>query len=302
MLMESSAIRAATTKSKVHPGTLSVAEQSPLDTASRRGGKAFFALRDFIHDRFGLHFPPNKYQTLRAKLIKTCKAGGMSDFSELARELLEHPNSRLLPVLAENVTTNFTHFFREEKVFRFLQNQIIPSLRTPTPRFWSAAASTGEEAYTLAMILSEFFFHGNPPREPVILGTDISERVLRVAESGAYPLAALEKVPAHFLRKYFIPLGSSEFEVCPAIKRMVIFRRCNLLAPTLPFQGRFHVIFCRNVFYYFDREKQEQLGKRLYEKALPGAWLFTSVTESLRDLKVDWHPQEVGIHRKLEAV
>lgn len=263
--------------------------------------KDFFVLRDFIHDRFGLFFPPNKYQTLRAKLIKTCKAGGVSDFSELARELLEHENSRLLPVLAENVTTNFTHFFREEKAFRFLQNQVLPSLPA-APRFWSAAASTGEEAYTLAMILSEFFFHGNPPRDPVILGTDISERVLRVAEAGVYPLEVLKNVPVHFLRKYFTPLRSGEFEICPAIKKMVVFRRGNLLGPALPFQGRFHVIFCRNVFYYFDREKQEQLGKRLYEKALPGAWLFTSVTESLRDLKVGWYPKEVGIHGKLEAV
>lgn len=302
MLMESSGYEAATAKLKIRAGRASATSLSLSEPAPRGQEKDFFVLRDFIRDRYGLYFPPNKYLTLRAKLIKTCKAGGMSNFSELARELLENPNSRLLPTLAENVTTNFTHFFREEKAFRFLQNQVLPSLRVAAPRFWSAAASTGEEAYTLAMILAEFFFHGNTPREPVILGTDISARVLRVAESGVYPLEALEKVPAHFLRKYFVPRGPNEFEICPAIKKMVIFRRCNLLGPALPFKGRFHVIFSRNIFYYFDREKQEQLGNRLYEKALPGAWLFTSVTESLRDLKVGWHSQEVGIHKKLEVV
>lgn len=302
MPIQSSAREAAAAKSRFHSSAAGVEARSALDPAPRWREKAFFALRDFIHERFGLHFPPNKYEALRAKLNKTCRAAGLGDLAELARELLEHPDSRLLPVLAENVTTNFTHFFREEKAFRFLRNQILPTLRTAAPRFWSAAASTGEEAYTLAMILSEFLFHGNPPPEPVILGTDISGRVLRTAEAGVYPLEALVNVPEHFLRKYFVPRGAGEFAICPMIKRMVVFRRANLLGQALPLKGRFDVIFCRNVFYYFDREKQEQLGKRLYEKALPGAWLFTSVTESLRDMNVGWRHQEVGIHRKLEAV
>ena len=141
MPIVTSGCEVGTAKLKVRAGRAATAAHLLSEPAPRGPEKDFFALRDFIRNRFGLHFPPNKYQTLRAKLIKTCKAGGMSDFSELARELFEHPNSRLIPVLAENVTTNFTHFFREEKAFRFLQNQVLPFLRTPAPRFWSAAST-----------------------------------------------------------------------------------------------------------------------------------------------------------------
>jgi chemotaxis protein methyltransferase CheR len=131
-----------------------------------------------------------------------------------------------------------------------------------------------------------------------ILGTDISQPMIEQAEHGVYDQYRLEQVPPPFLKRYFEPVGLGQWRVVPWLRQMCTFRRMNLQSPQWPFRYPFHVILCRNVLYYFDGPHQEQLLTSLYEAAAPGAWLLTSVTETLHSLNTPWEKIGPGVFRK----
>ena len=166
-------------------------------------------------------------------------------------------------------------------------------------RVWSAAASTGDEAYTIAIIAAERWGVLQARRRIAILGTDISDPVIGQAEEGVYGSTHLEHVPDDLLQRYFRPCGIGQHAIQEDIRKMCTFRRLNLKAYPYPFRGSFDVIFCRNVLYYFDKDHQVKTLEALYEVARPGGWLLTSVTEAVRDLHTRWVSLGSGIHRKL---
>lgn len=261
---------------------------------------AFNFLSEWIITYTGLHFPKNKEISLYRRLSSLALRLGMFDLNEMVLHLKMKDRPDLPSEIARTISTNHSFFFRELEVLQFFHDHIIPTLPAePSWRIWSAAAAGGEEAYTLAIILAEAIGLKQAIHQVSILGTDISYPMISNAEDGIYHKQKLEMVDASILKRYFRPDKEDHMAISPAIKPMCTFRRINLNRVPWPFQNMFHVIFCRNVLYYFDRPTQEELVERFYDVTLPGGWMVTSVTESLYWAKTRWRPVTTGVYRKI---
>jgi len=260
----------------------------------------FESIRQWVYNHTGLHFPPRKHLSLYQRLKKLCWELDISGLAELDRHLQQRDFPNLPVRIACAVSTNHTYFFREREMMQFFREEIIPTLPPLEPwRIWSAAAASGDEAYSLALILADTLGLERAQTQTAILGTDISQTALQQAEQGICVERRLEKVPAHLRLQYFHAVGLGQWAIDPAIKKMCTFRRLNLMRVPWPFQNRFHVIFSRNVLYYFSRPDQEKLLQRMYEQAEPDGWLITSVTESLWQMDVQWQLVTTGVYRKI---
>ena len=231
--------------------------------------------------------------------------------TELARRLdLDSPNAlaarvrsereSMYGLLADTLSTNHTTFFREPIVLERIPRDIMSSLprRVDRHRIWSAASSTGEEAYSVAMLLAEHLGADRAQQEYAILGTDLVQRVVQQAERGRYSRAVVKGMSEDRKLKWFSKKGSDAFEVSAELKRMCTFRRLNLVNDNWPFNQKFSIILCRNVLYYFDKQTQTKILQGLYRVCEPGGWLLTSVSESLREIESKWVTLSTGIHRK----
>jgi chemotaxis protein methyltransferase CheR len=185
--------------------------------------------------------------------------------------------------LVNSLTTNHTFFMREFDHFEFLRKEILPELKRKESssrdlRIWSAACSTGQEPYTLAMVLKDFFGLEHVQWDTKVLATDLDTQVIAGAQRGHYTAEQIKDVPAAWKQRYFHPLNETLFEVKPELKKEVIFRQFNLMDP-FPFRGKFHVVFLRNVMIYFDDATKRKLINKIYEFMNPGGYLFIGATE-----------------------
>ncbi len=174
---------------------------------------------------------------------------------------------------------------REPKHFEFLLDRILPEIRPEwgrsSYRIWSAGCSSGEECYTLAMLLQDYADRGGWLPAFDVLGTDISENMVRKAAAGRYPVRELEKLPVLWQRKYCrTDADSLHFTLCPQIREKVRFRVMNLLKPTVGI-GQYDLILCRNVMIYFDEASRKKLIDKLYQALRPNGYLFVGHTELL---------------------
>ena len=206
------------------------------------------------------------------------------------------------------VSTNKTDFFRESKHFDFLMKEALPTLMQsgrwiPGRRInvWSAGCSSGEEPYTIAMILADFSSR-NRTGDFSILATDISTRVLKIAEKGIYPEMAVEPVPYVLKRNYLMRGKGSQagfYCVVPELRNRVQFRRINLNnGRDLGIRTRMDMIFCRNVIIYFDREIQKKLFRKFYTQLVTGGYLFIGHSETLNGVNDQFEAVAVASYRK----
>ena len=169
-------------------------------------------------------------------------------------------------------------------IISIFRDHILPELkqrvRNKDLRIWSAGCSTGEEPYTLAFFIDEFFGKEKALWDTKILATDISTRVLDYAVKGVYSVDSVKNLPNHWLRNYFRK-HESGYEIVDRIKREVIFRKFNLMDRIFPFKKKFHIIFCRNVMIYFDKQTKAELIRRFYDAMEYGAYLFIGHSESI---------------------
>ena len=163
-------------------------------------------------------------------------------------------------------------------------------------RVWSAACSTGQEPYSLSILAHEIY-GARCRQEIAILATDISSRAINKATSGIYGSNAMSSVSTDRQRLFFTE-SADGYEISASIKDLCTFRRLNLTVGSWPFKRQFHAVYCRNVLYYFDRDQQVRIVQRIHRHVVPGGWLFTSVTETLRDLDTSWAYLQPGIYRK----
>ncbi|MCP4543559.1 MAG: protein-glutamate O-methyltransferase CheR [Chloroflexi bacterium] len=274
-------------------------KQASFSTMSRNERRHFLSVRQWVYDRIGLNYPEQKHLLLYNRLSKLCWRLGISGIKELDQHLQNGDFPGLDKELARAVSTSHTYFFREERVLQFFQDQILPTLPADEQwRLWSAAASSGEEAFTIAMILAQALGDGRAWNRAAILGTDIDRAMIEQAERGVYAEQRLEHVPPYLRHRYFQRAGSDQWRVDPGLQQMCTFRRLNLMSSPWPFRKNFHVILCRNILYYFDTEHQQDLAERLYDVTVPGGWLLTSVTEPVQTLKTRWRAVTSGVHRK----
>lgn len=234
----------------------------------------FHRLAQQIEAKAGLHFSDSKRDLLNARLGKRMQATGIKDTREYLREAEQGGEfERLL----DQVTTNQTYFWREPEHFLHLMQRVKEDASAQPLRLWSAACSSGEEPYTLAMSLLEA---AQGKRSVRVLASDLSDRMLEKAVAGIYEAARLQTLPAGWRDRYFERLKDGRFKAGAELRATVSFARLNLLElPAGP--ERLDAIFCRNVMIYFDRPVQQQLVTELEARLKPEGWLYTGMAESL---------------------
>ncbi|MBF0178971.1 MAG: protein-glutamate O-methyltransferase [Magnetococcales bacterium] len=260
--------------------------------------KDFQRLSEFIYAQCGIMMPPAKKTMLTARIQKRLRLVGMHSFKEYIDWVLNPDESgEELIQFIDIVTTNKTDFFREPAHFEYLAQNALPELIKTAGAgvrrelmVWSAGCSTGEEPYTLAMVLKEFAQHypGINFRAK-ILATDISSRVLRTASNAVYDLEKVSPIPLGLKRKYLLKSKDPTkrlVRVTPELRSMVNFRRLNFMDGEFGLRERMDVIFCRNVIIYFDRPTQERLINKFCRYLSPGGFLFVGHSETLNNLKV----------------
>ena len=258
-------------------------------------------IRAWLNARCGIYYAEKKKELLSQRLARVLERFGLSDLEELADCVETGQKSDVEQAVVDVASTNHTYFFREPQVLDYFTEIILPKLAHKSElRIWSAAASTGDEAYTLAILAAEVLGPEQAASRVSILGTDISAPVIKRAEAAIYGASHLEHAPEHLVKRYFEPAGAEDLRIVPLIQRMCTFRRLNLKARPFPFRRPFDVIFCRNVLYYFDRANQRRTLEALFDVTERGGWLLTSVTESVRDLGTRWCWVGGGIYRKVE--
>ena len=237
-----------------------------------------------VYERSGITLHDGKRPLVVARLQKRLRALSLDTFSAYLAYLETDKSGDELVMLLDAIATNHTYFFREEQHFQLLAERVVPEMRKNRGplKIWCAAASTGEEPYTIGMTLLDL----NPPMDFQMLASDISTKALRAAQAATYKLAQVEKMPIETLRKYFEKgMGESAgfARVRKELRSRIEFRKINLLeVPNL--DTRFDVIFCRNVMIYFDRTVQQRVVAALERYLRPGGYLFISHSESLNGI------------------
>lgn len=271
--------------------------------------KLFEKFSAFILDKVGIKMPPVKKTMLEARLQKRLKTLDIDTFEAYSDFVFSAEGQRTeLVHLIDVVTTNKTDFFREPSHFDYLTQTALPTLikgrgdclRSPV-RIWSAGCSSGEEPYTMAMILSEFTAE-HPDFRFAILASDISTRILDTAKKAVYPEDRVETVAQNFKKKYLLrskDRSRSLVRICPQLRALVSFRRINFMDEELGVAEKMDVIFCRNVVIYFDRETQQNLMRKFHQQLRPGGYLFLGHSETLNNLDVPFKGVASTVYRKL---
>jgi chemotaxis protein methyltransferase CheR len=270
------------------------------------GEAEFRRLAEFIQGHCGIRMPEAKRILVESRLRKRLRALGLSSFRAYCDLVFGARGEAERLHLVDALTTNKTDFFREPQHFEYLVRTALPQLvrdtgagvRRPLAA-WSAACSTGEEPYTLAMVLSEVA-EGLPGFRFQILATDISIRVLEHARRGVYAGDRVAPVPAPLRKKYLLRSRDPQKDlvrVDPEVRACVKLRRLNLLDDDFGLRELQDVVFCRNVMIYFDRETQEGVLNRLCRHLAPGGYLFLGHSESINGLKVPLRPVAPTIYR-----
>ncbi|MFZ6691730.1 CheR family methyltransferase [Undibacterium sp. SXout20W] len=254
-------------------------------------------ISQFLYERTGIALNDGKQAMVMGRLDKRLRKRGLLNYTDYFALLGKPGFEDETTVAIDLLTTNETYFFREPKHFDFLKAVVFEQYaRQRGLRVWSAASSSGEEAYTIAMCLAEYF-RGDGWE---ILGTDISTKVLEKAARALYPMSAAEKIPLPLLKKYCLK-GRDEFEdfflIDPVIRSKVKFQSLNLIEP-LPDIGLLDVIFLRNVMIYFDLETKQKLVQRMVEKLRPGGYFFISHSETLNGLNTSLKMVSPSIYQR----
>jgi chemotaxis protein methyltransferase CheR len=262
--------------------------------------KEFAVVTALAREHFGVELGPGKEQLVAARLGKLMRRLNFATFREYYEHLQTDRTGESLVELIDALTTNHTSFFREQAHFDFLVEHVFPEWDRSRPlRIWSAASSTGEEPYSIAVSAREYFGYLSK-NLPSVLASDISTQTLEAARKGTYRSDRLQNVLAPWLRKHLLR-GEGQWQgwyrMRPEVMAMVEFRRINLIEP-FPDIGRFAVIFCRNVMIYFSRQTQEQLVNRLASCLEPGGYLFVGHSETLTGIQHDLEHVQPAIYRK----
>lgn len=269
----------------------------------------FEKLSSFIRKTTGIKLGQQKKTLLESRLHKRLHHLGMGSFDEYCGYVFSPEGiENELVHLINTVTTNKTDFFREYAHFEYLTNAVLPDLvrahgagvRRPLAA-WSAGCSTGEEPYSMAIIMSEFAKRLTDGFDFIVTGSDISTRVLEKASSGIYAETAMSPVPMELKKKYFLKGKGAKTgfsKICRELRSKVEFRTINLMEDEFGFREELDIIFCRNVIIYFDKDTQERLLKRFCEFLHPGGYLFIGHSDSFSSFSLPLTKIAPSIYRK----
>jgi len=261
--------------------------------------RQFKKIGELIYNLCGIDLKNGKEALVRARLAKRVRALRMGSIKEYIEYIESDNGPEELSLMVDAMTTNKTSFFREVAHFDYLGNEILPGLRAQKMRFWSAACSSGEEPFSLAIFLREKI-PDIDSKDVLILATDISSKMLETARKAIYREEVLRDIPRPLLTKYFIKLREGQpymRQVKDNVRAMVRLAWLNLMDPW-PMKGPFNVIFCRNVMIYFDSPTQQRLVNRFWGLLEPGGYLFVGHSEGLSSISHKFKYVRPATYRK----
>jgi chemotaxis protein methyltransferase CheR len=259
--------------------------------------------RRLISGTMGIQLGPERQDLLKLRVRRRMRELRLSVIEDYLQHVLSDGTGEELSQLQDSVTTNYTFFFREPEHLQSLQQHLIGRIEAGQRRFrlWSAGCSTGQEPYSIAMVVLETIrqFPG-VEFDVAILAADVSERVLSCARTGEYLRATVQHVPREFVGRYLVEadLEGESYVVSPEVRRIVHFRRMNLSEHPFPMRGPFDAVFCRNVMIYFDPDVRRRLLAQFESLLAPGGLLFVGLTESVIGLVDNLIPLEPSVYRK----
>jgi len=250
--------------------------------------REFNLLKNLIYSKFGINLGEQKRSLLVGRLNKIVRRLGLDNFKDYYNYLLNDTTGEALDTLINRISTNHTFFWRESDHFELFRDKVLPETIKKLKkdgrrdlRIWCPGCSSGEEPYMLAMLIAEHFGHELGRWEVGILATDISAKVLGCATQAVYSDENVSHLPALYRRNYLIKKPDDTWLVSDKIRRMIMFRRLNLMRDSYPFKRKFRLIFCRNVMIYFDRTTREALVGRFSRYMENGGYLFIGHSETL---------------------
>ncbi|OQA01258.1 MAG: Chemotaxis protein methyltransferase [Planctomycetes bacterium ADurb.Bin401] len=268
--------------------------------------KDFLKISQLVYNHCGINLHDGKKELVRARLAKRLRMGKFRTFPEYLDYVMSDKTGVEFSILIDSISTNLTSFFREKQHFDYLEKELLPALvekkrkkQTLKFRGWSAGCSSGEEPYTIAIVLLETL-KGHGKWDVKVLATDISTRILDVAKRGMYSQERVEPVPAAERQKYLIAhtsKGQKMFEVSQSLRDVVVFGYLNLMKDW-PMRAGLDFIFCRNVMIYFDKPTQSILINRFWDMLDSGGILFTGHSESLTGIQHKFRYVQPTIYMK----
>jgi len=248
----------------------------------------FKKIAKLVYTQFGINLTDKKRALVRGRLNKVIREKGFHSFQQYYDSIMEDKTGVELIQLVDKISTNHTYFFRENDHFEFLVKEELPAVsqfmennREQEYRIWCAGCATGEEAYTLAMLINEYRKTHSVPWKARILATDISISALEKAQAGVYPRERMEGVPKDLLNKYFTRNPQGDYQVSKELKKLILFKKLNFMRPDFPFKNKFHTIFCRNVMIYFDKQTKDELVNKFARFLRKEGRLFIGHSETL---------------------
>ena len=261
--------------------------------------KEFLDFVKYMHENYGIDLS-KKRVLIEGRLSNLIIKKGMTSFGEFL-ESVKKNNKDEITALVNKLTTNYTYFYREENHFNYLREVILPRIekenKTKTINIWSAGCSSGEEPYTIAMVLDDYFKFGIANWRINITATDISENVLSKAREGVYSSESIKKLPDSYKKKYFQKISDDEYQVVEEIKKYVTFKTFNLMDPLFE-KNKYDVIFLRNVMIYFSQEVKIDIVNKVYQASKPGGYLLIGHAETIQRNKSEYQYIKPAIYKK----
>ncbi len=244
----------------------------------------FLRMVKYVKDNFGVNLI-KKRTLIEGRLGNILRSRGFIDYHTYLDAVMKDASKKEVVYLLDALTTNHTYFMREVDHFDFFKSDVLtylePRVKDKDLRIWSAGCSSGQEPYTLAMIIDQYFGSEILDWDTDLLATDISSKVLRKAVEGVYTTEEVNDLPPIFKMNYLDVMESGDVRISKKIRDRITFRTFNLMEKEFPFKKRFHVIFCRNVMIYFDEETKKNLIKKFYDALVSGGYLFIGQSESI---------------------
>lgn len=262
----------------------------------------FRQFADYIRASYGIYFKTEKKSLVEGRLGPMLSGMSIGSLTAYLDYVKADRTGRAAAQMLDKLTTNYTFFMREPEHFRFFSETVLPYLAATVKsrdlRIWSAACATGEEPYTLAMLIDEHFSPVKSAWDTKILATDLSQGVLNTARAAVYSKDKIADLPERWKKRYFKDQDAQNCVLTDRIRNEVVFSALNLMDPSFPFRQRMHVIFCRNVMIYFDNQTKDRLVERLYDVTEPGGFLFIGHSEGLNRERTRYRYVMPAVYRK----
>ncbi len=256
----------------------------------------------FMEENYGINLS-KKRTLIEGRLSNILHEKGFTTYNQYLDSIFADKSGKSVVEFVNKLTTNHTYFMREPQHFEYFKSVVLPQIeasRNRDVRIWCAASSSGEEPYTIAMTIDDYFGTRRSGWDLRILATDISTDVLQKARNGVYSEESLEALPPGWKTKYFVKAGNGSYKICDRIRKEVIFKQFNLM-DEIVYKKPFDIIFCRNVMIYFELDTKNSLVERFYNASNDGAYLFIGHAETISKSS-RYKFVKPAIYRKMEKI